>query len=107
MTQHTVSQTQNKALLITLCGEVKGVGFRRYVWRVAKTLNLKGYVENIQGKDCVNIYVEGDKSLINEFVNRIKMNKVYRIDYVKMLEKMHTGMYNDFTIIKCLGEEDL
>jgi hypothetical protein len=24
-----------------------------------------------------------------------------------MLEKMHTGMYNDFTIIKCLGEEDL
>jgi len=105
MAQQTV--LENKALLLTLCGEVKGVGFRRYVWRIAKTLNLKGYVENVPGKDCVNIYVEGDKSLIDEFVNRIKMNKVYRIDYVETQEKTYTGIYNDFIIIKCVGEEDL
>jgi hydrogenase maturation protein HypF len=105
MAQHTASQTESKALLIILYGEVKGVGFRRYVWRIAKTLNLKGYVEDIPGKDGVRIYVEGEKSVIDEFINKIMANKVYRIDHVETLEHMYTGKYSDFTIIKCVGED--
>uniref|UniRef100_A0A7J3ZJK9 acylphosphatase n=1 Tax=Fervidicoccus fontis TaxID=683846 RepID=A0A7J3ZJK9_9CREN len=107
MAQHAASQTESKALLIILCGEVKGVGFRRHVWRVAKTLNLKGYVENTPGKDCVRIYVEGEKSAIDEFVGRITMYRVFRVDRVEMLEQVHTGRYNDFIVIKCFGEDDL
>ncbi len=107
MAQHTAPQTESKALLIILCGEVKGVGFRRHVWRIAKTLNLKGYVENIPGKDCVKTYVEGEKSVIDEFVNKITIYKFFRVDRVEMLEQVYTGKYNDFTIIKCLGEDDL
>uniref|UniRef100_A0A7C5TJM0 acylphosphatase n=1 Tax=Ignisphaera aggregans TaxID=334771 RepID=A0A7C5TJM0_9CREN len=106
MTQNTTLYFKNKALYITLCGEVKGVGFRRYVWRVAKTLNLKGYVENVSGRDCVKIYVEGDIDMINELKNRIISNKVYRIEYIETLEHVYTDKYNDFTIVKCVGEEE-
>jgi len=98
-------QTRNKALLFILCGEVKGVGFRRYAWRVAKTLDLKGYVRNIAGKDCVEIYLEGQEPVIEEFKNRIVMNKIYRIDHIEVLEQTYVRNYNDFIIIKCLDEE--
>uniref|UniRef100_A0A7J3QEU4 acylphosphatase n=1 Tax=Ignisphaera aggregans TaxID=334771 RepID=A0A7J3QEU4_9CREN len=106
MAQNMTLHFENKALSIILCGEVKGVGFRRYVWRVAKALNLKGYVENVSGRDCVKIYIEGDVDIINEFKNRITVNRVYRIDHIETLEHIYTGRYNDFTIVKCVGEEE-
>jgi acylphosphatase len=105
MTQNTALYSRNKALYIILCGEVKGVGFRRYVWRLAKTLNLKGYVRNVPNRDCVEVYIEGDADLIDEFKNRVISNKVYRIEYIETLEHMYTGRYNDFIIVKCVGEE--
>jgi hydrogenase maturation protein HypF len=106
MVEDMTIQVKNKALTILLCGEVKGVGFRRYVWRIAKSLNLRGYVGNIPGKDCVEIYIEGEESVIEEFKNKIMTNRIYEIDNIRILEQEYLGKYNDFTIIKCLGEEE-
>ncbi|MEL9940490.1 MAG: acylphosphatase [Ignisphaera sp.] len=96
-----------KASSITICGEVKGVGFRRYVWRIAKTLNLRGFVENMPNSNCVKIYVEGADSEIRELVNRILQNRVYTITNINVVDHEYRGLYTDFTIVKCVGEEEV
>jgi acylphosphatase len=97
-----------RAALIKVCGEVKGVGFRRFVWRLAKQLGLKGYVENAPGKDCVRVYAEGDGERLEELVRRIDAaKKVYCIASVEVTEQAYTGRFSDFVIVKCLGEEEV
>lgn len=52
---------------ITVKGVVQGVGFRPFVYHLAESLNLKGYVANTS--DGVVIDIEGDN--IPEFVRRL------------------------------------
>ncbi|MEM0026993.1 MAG: acylphosphatase [Ignisphaera sp.] len=96
-----------KASSITICGEVKGVGFRRYIWRIAKMLGLRGFIMNIPNSDCVEIYVEGIDSEIRELIDRVLQNRVYTINRVDVVEHEYKGLYTDFMIIKCAGEEGL
>ena len=59
---------------IKVNGIVQGVGFRPFVYRLAKKLNLKGYVLNL-GDAGVEIEVEGDKKTIKIFIKRLKEEK--------------------------------
>ena len=52
---------------ITVRGTVQGVGFRPYVYRLAVSLGLKGYVAN--SPSGVTIEIEGEKS--SEFIKRL------------------------------------
>ncbi len=96
-----------KALSITVCGDVKGVGFRRFVWSLAKRFGLVGFVENISGRNCVHVYVESDENMLNEYIAKISSNKIYRIDAIDIREGACSGKYTDFIIVKCLGEEEI
>jgi len=108
MTQSASRSPASKAALIVVCGEVRGVGFRRFVWRLAKQLGLKGYVENVAGEECVRVYVEGDAAKLEEFSHRIlAAKKVYDITRVEVAERAYTGRYGDFVIIRCAGEEEV
>ena len=50
-------------------GAVQGVGFRPYVYRLAKALDLAGFVQNdMRG---VSIEVEGANEAVEEFVRRL------------------------------------
>ncbi|MCC6019407.1 MAG: acylphosphatase, partial [Candidatus Verstraetearchaeota archaeon] len=40
-----------KALRIRVVGVVQGVGFRPFIYRLATSLNLKGYVVNLGGSE--------------------------------------------------------
>lgn len=54
-------------------GAVQGVGFRPFIYRLATELNLVGWVNNsAQG---VMISVEGDRALLETFIERIKTEK--------------------------------
>ena len=54
-------------------GAVQGVGFRPFVYRLASELKLPGWVSNTaQG---VFIEVEGDKSVLDQFVLRLQNDK--------------------------------
>ena len=55
-----------KHLKIHLTGAVQGVGFRPFVYNLAKKLNLTGYV--INDTHGVIIEVEGDEENINQFL---------------------------------------
>ncbi|MGB9697283.1 MAG: carbamoyltransferase HypF [Ignavibacteria bacterium] len=55
---------------IEIKGAVQGVGFRPFVYRIAHSLNLKGYVSNnTQG---VVLDIQGSKANINEFLIKLK-----------------------------------
>ena len=53
-------------------GLVQGVGFRYFVYNRAINLDLIGYVKNIFSGE-VEIEIEGDRSLIEEFIKEVKV----------------------------------
>lgn len=61
-----------KSYLITISGIVQGVGFRPFVYNLAKKLNLNGWIFN--NSIGVSIHIEGKETSINEFINTIKNN---------------------------------
>lgn len=58
---------------VILSGIVQGVGFRPFVWRLARSLDLKGRVINT-GEE-VEIILEGEQKLINRFLEELKKKK--------------------------------
>ncbi|HBO96430.1 MAG TPA: carbamoyltransferase HypF, partial [Candidatus Omnitrophica bacterium] len=60
-------------LRVTARGAVQGVGFRPFVWRLARELRLAGWVKNTaQG---VLIEVEGGRENLDEFLSRLQTQK--------------------------------
>ena len=57
---------------IIVRGFVQGVGFRYFVYQRATRFDLKGSVRNLYNGD-VEIEVEGDRSMIEEFLNELKV----------------------------------
>ena len=52
-------------LLLRVYGIVQGVGFRPFVWRMAKSAGVRGFVKNKGG--YVEIGIQGDEKAINKF----------------------------------------
>lgn len=55
---------------ISVTGVVQGVGFRPFVYGLAKRLDLRGWVRNTSGG--VEILVEGDRLQVERFVHSLK-----------------------------------
>lgn len=62
------------SLRIRVTGIVQGVGFRPFVYRLARDLGLNGYVVNLGGSS-VEIRVEGSRELVEEFMVRLDRDK--------------------------------
>ncbi|RLI92363.1 MAG: hypothetical protein DRO94_04150 [Candidatus Altiarchaeales archaeon] len=56
-----------KRIIAIAKGEVQRVGYRDEVRRIARKLNIKGYVENIEPYD-VRIVAEGEEKDPREFI---------------------------------------
>ncbi|MBL4953852.1 carbamoyltransferase HypF [Neobacillus sp. YIM B02564] len=70
------------AVNIAVHGRVQGVGFRPFVFQLAQKLSLQGTVQN--NMDGVKIYLEGEKSAIEEFLTDLKtkaprLSKIHNI----------------------------
>jgi acylphosphatase len=65
---------------VLVSGLVQGVGYRYFVFHRAINLGLVGYVRNIFSGE-VEIEVEGDRSLIEEFMKEVKVGP--RVAHVK------------------------
>lgn len=86
-----------KRLKIFVRGIVQGVGFRPFVYNLAKSLDLKGFVKN--RSDGVEIDIEGRYT--EKFLDRLKTNppplsKILAIEVVELSPKN----YKDFLILK-------
>ena len=63
--QESAVKSEILAKQLTLSGQVQGVGFRPYIYRIAKAHNLNGWVRNCLG--IVEIHVEGIEPAIKQF----------------------------------------
>ncbi len=83
---------------IIVKGLVQGVGFRWFVEREAKKLGLVGYVRNLPTGQ-VEIEVEGDRSLIEELIARVKVgNRLARVVDLDIDWLEARGRYTNFNI---------
>ncbi|WP_456472932.1 carbamoyltransferase HypF [Methanocaldococcus sp.] len=85
---------------IKVKGIVQGVGFRPFVYRIAKKNNVKGYVKNMG--NYVEIYLDGKKEDIDNFIRDLKNKKppLSRIDSLEIIECNDIIYFNDFYIIE-------
>jgi len=88
---------------IHVTGIVQGVGFRPFVYNVAESLSLKGFILNL-GDAGVKIVLEGEESHINSLIDSIKRNppSISRIDSLNVEWKDATGSFKSFEIRKSL-----
>ncbi len=79
-------------------GLVQGVGFRYFVHKQAAKLGLKGIVKN-NFDGSVEIDVEGDRSLVEEFIKEVKVGpRVSRVADVKVVWMDFNNRYPTFEI---------
>lgn len=86
------------AKCILVKGIVQGVGFRPFVYRIAKEDKLKGYVSN--NSNGVIIYIQGTFEGIEKFMDDLKKKApaLSRIDEI-YIENVNAEKYNTFNII--------
>ncbi len=86
-----------KRLAVVVKGAVQGVGFRPFVYRLAKELNLAGWVNNTSVG--VFIEVEGSTKELESFLYRLSWEKPPR-SVIQSLESrwLDSIGYDDFTI---------
>lgn len=94
---------KKQKLILTRCnkiyikGAVQGVGFRPFIFKLANSIGVKGYVLNTpQG---VIIEAEGEPELLEIFIERIKKEKppVSLIQNI-VIEEQKPANYSDFKI---------
>ena len=64
---------KKKRLQILIKGAVQEVGFRPFIFRLAESLNLKGYV--INSSSGVIIEVESSEKILKDFIKKIENEK--------------------------------
>ncbi|MHC1604545.1 MAG: carbamoyltransferase HypF [Candidatus Methanofastidiosia archaeon] len=77
--------------LLEVYGIVQGVGFRPFVWKIAKDMGLNGYVMNRGG--YVEIALEGPDDRIEQFILKLKEKfpSASKIDNIKQTTKKDYG----------------
>jgi hydrogenase maturation protein HypF len=96
----------NQALEIKIRGLVQGVGFRPFVYRLAKELKLSGWVNNsAQG---VLIQVEGNSENLTQFLIKLQSKNPprSRIDSLKF-KPIESIVYDDFEIRESINGDKI
>jgi len=83
---------------MNVSGVVQGVGFRWWCMRTADEYNLPGYVANLPD-GSVEIEVEGDKGLIEDFIKAVRVGPTYaHVTDLKLDWNEQPKGYEDFDI---------
>src|SRR5258707_6998804 len=92
------------ACFVRIRGLVQGVGFRPFVYRLASTHNLNGWVLNAE--EGVEIYIEGAQSSVDAFVRDVNAQPppAASIAEIDVLPSEPAG-FNEFTIRESLRRE--
>lgn len=87
----------NSTIELTLSGRVQGVGMRFFVNRTASKFGLKGYVKNLYN-DTVLVIVQGDKNIIDSFIEYVKKNSPGVIDHIAYNNMDTDVIYKKFSV---------
>src|SRR5499426_1443371 len=85
---------------ILVRGVVQGVGFRPYIFSLARRRDLRGQVLN--NATGVLIDVEGEKSAIEQFINEIEFNPppLSQIESIERRDNLPLADYLEFRIVE-------
>jgi len=90
--------TGRAAVKILVSGRVQGVGFRYYIAINARELQINGYAMNLYNGD-VEIYGEGNKEFLEEFVKRAESGPSHAIvDKARVQWLDFKNKYDNFDI---------
>jgi len=86
-----------KALILEISGIVQGVGFRPFIWRLAKERNFTGWIRNTP--KGVEIFVEGEENQIINWKSEIR-NRAPNLSMIENIIEIPATLnnLNDFTI---------
>lgn len=92
--------------VITIKGIVQGVGFRPFVWRLAKSLSLAGTVQNTS--EGVQILLEGNEQAISKFLFQLSNNPP-PLSKITSIKQNSAPVQNtqDFIILKSISTDEL
>jgi acylphosphatase len=85
--------TANVRVEITINGLVQGVGFRYFVLKQAKNLEINGYVKNLYTGEVLTV-AEGEKFQLLELIKLIKSGPSH--SYVKNCKVEWSDFKNEF-----------
>ena len=80
---------------ILVSGLVQGVGYRYFVLREARRLDLNGFSENLFSGEVLTV-VEGEQALIEDLISKLKVGPIHaavkncRVDWQEPLNKFNT-----------------
>ena len=97
---------QTRAKIIVK-GEVQRVGYRDAVEKIARKLNIKGFVENLKPYD-VRIVCEGEEGDVKRFVGALKIegDSLISVSDIAVAYEKPTGEFKYFEIKRGSSEEE-
>lgn len=92
---------------IEIRGVVQGVGFRPFIYTLATSLNLNGYISN--NSFGVVILVDTTKDILNEFIECIRANRppLSEIESINISESKKQIAFREFIIKKSENSKEL
>ena len=96
-TLHSTRIDSARRLRLVVTGLVQGIGFRPFIYRLARDLHLPGFIRN--SNSGVEIEVEGVQTLLQGFIDRLKteLPPRARIDSLTITTSRMAG-YHSFVI---------
>jgi hydrogenase maturation protein HypF len=93
---------QSRAVHIIIKGVVQGVGFRPFIFAIAKNNQLTGWVRNTSSG--VEIEIQGSQSQVDQFIIQLRSEAppLSRIDFIT-IENITPGKFSEFTIQSSLA----
>jgi len=75
-----------KRFRFEIFGQVQGVGFRPFVYKIANELNLNGFVKN--SENGVDLELEGEILQIEEFMNILNSDRLPPLAHIDRIEQV-------------------
>ncbi|NVM37873.1 MAG: carbamoyltransferase HypF, partial [Candidatus Lokiarchaeota archaeon] len=88
---------------ITITGIVQGVGFRPFLYNLAYSLNLKGYILN-RGNAGVRLVLQGNSQNIKQFLEDIETKKP-KISFIEDIEINYLDFQEEFNELEIRRSE--
>ncbi|TFF97720.1 MAG: carbamoyltransferase HypF [Promethearchaeota archaeon] len=98
-----MKEEREKIVEINITGIVQGVGFRPFLFNLARAHNLKGYVLN-RGNAGVRLVIQGKGQQIKHFIREIDLKKP-QISYIENLEQREIDREIQFDELKIKKSE--
>ncbi|RJS80930.1 acylphosphatase [Methanophagales archaeon] len=93
---------------IIVKGEVQRVGYRDEVEKIARKLNIKGFVENLKPYD-VRIVCEDEEGDVKRFIRALRMDgdPLIRVSDIAVEYDRPTGEFEYFEIKKAVQKKSM